>query len=247
MTVNDEPPSPAGPAEPTSPEDCSQPPLPERLAAALGSAQASVRLEAALGLGTRPHPGYLDVLVQRCAVEPDFYVRDMLTWAITRLPAHLTLPRIRGELGSPVSQARSQALHTLSKIGDPRAWPWITRDMLHDPHDDVARTAWRAAVALVPRQEERGLARELARELGRGDREVHRSLSRALVELGDVVEGLLEEAAKGPGRAAAVHARATLLLMDDPEATFDGLLKDARRMVAMGHVRSGQPQAGRGC
>jgi Ni2+-binding GTPase involved in maturation of urease and hydrogenase len=40
-------------------------------------------------------------------------------------------------------------LHTLSKIGDKRAWAWITRDMLHDTDDEVARTAWRVHLETV--------------------------------------------------------------------------------------------------
>lgn len=39
----------------------------------------SVRLRAALGVGTAPDPRFVGKLVERCAVEPEFYVRDMLT------------------------------------------------------------------------------------------------------------------------------------------------------------------------
>ena len=97
---------------------------------ALAAADPSVRLRAALAVGTRPDPELTDALIDRCAVEPDFFVRDMLTWALCRLPAEITVPRLIRELGSDGSQARSQALHTLSKIGDPIAWPrslrWCT-------------------------------------------------------------------------------------------------------------------------
>jgi hypothetical protein len=55
------------------------------------------------------------VLVERCAVEPDFFVRDMPSWVLTRLPPEITLPRIRHELDSERPQARSQALHTLAE------------------------------------------------------------------------------------------------------------------------------------
>ncbi|KPC72869.1 HEAT repeat-containing protein, partial [Thermoactinomyces vulgaris] len=97
-----------------------------RLTAALAANDSSTRLKAALAIGTDPDPMLLDALMARCAVEPDFYVRDMLTWALTRLPPDLTVPRLLAEVESPVSQARSQALHTLSKIGDVRAWPAMT-------------------------------------------------------------------------------------------------------------------------
>lgn len=50
-----------------------------RLRRALEGADASERLQVALTAGTRPDASYIEVLVQRCEVEPDFFVRDMLT------------------------------------------------------------------------------------------------------------------------------------------------------------------------
>ncbi|WP_236073042.1 HEAT repeat domain-containing protein [Streptomyces tardus] len=205
-----------------------------RLAEALSADDSSIRLKAALATGTRPDPELLDTLVERCAVEPDFYVRDMLSWALTRLPAENTLPRVRRELDSPRDQARSQALHTLSKIGDGRAWAWITRDMLRDADDEVARTAWRVAVVLAPEEERAELAKELTGQLGRGDRQVQLSLSRALVDLGAVIEAALARASADRDPAVAAHARATGLLLHDPEAGFDWAIHEARRIVSLG-------------
>ncbi|GGV16024.1 hypothetical protein GCM10010260_64250 [Streptomyces filipinensis] len=209
-----------------------------RVADALGAKDASVRLQAALAVGSNPDPGFLETLVERCAVEPDFFVRDMLSWALTRLPPEITLPRIRQELDSGRTQARSQALHTLSKIGDSSAWAWITRDMLRDADDEVARTAWRVAVALVPEAVKRDLADALVMQLGRGDREVRLSLSRALVDLGDVSTPALEQAAAHPDPVVAAHARATELLRQNPETGFDAALDEAKRVVTLGPERA---------
>lgn len=88
----------------------------------LADDRSSVRLRAALAAGTAPDPCFVDGLIERCAVEPEFLVRDMLTWALTRHPVPLTLPGLLRELRSERAQARSQALHTLSKIGDRQAW-----------------------------------------------------------------------------------------------------------------------------
>jgi len=193
---------------------------PDRLAAALQQASASDRLQAALTAGTRPDPGFLEPLVARCAIEPDFFVRDMLTWALTRFRVDEVLPRVIAELGSTIPQARSQALHTLSKLADPRGWPAITADHLHDPDDEVARSAWRAAASLVPFDERDALAGALAAELGRGDLEVQRSLSRALLELGDAGESAAARAERAAGEPVRAHARATLRLFEDPDAAF---------------------------
>ncbi|GGS81310.1 HEAT repeat domain-containing protein [Streptomyces cinerochromogenes] len=201
---------------------------------ALSAKDSSVRLQAALAAGSDPHPGFLETLVERCAVEPDFFVRDMLSWALTRLSPELTLPRIRRELDSERAQARSQALHTLSKIGDRRAWAWITRDLLRDSDDEVARTAWRVAVALVPDDEKEDLVGELVPQLGRGDRETRLSLSRALVDLGDVIKPAVRKAAAHPDPAVASHARATELLRQNPETGFDAAVEEAKRVVVLG-------------
>jgi HEAT repeat protein len=195
---------------------------------------ASVRLRAAMAVGTSPHPGFIGKLIERCAVEPEFFVRDMLTWALTRHPASLTVPKLIDELRSERAQARSQALHTLSKIGDRRAWPAITRDLLRDADDEVARSAWRAAVVLVPEGEEPGLAAVLATQLGRGGRETQLSLSRALIALGEVVSPVLRAATTDPDRRVRAHAIATERLLRDPDAGFEFAIEEAKRVVALG-------------
>ena len=205
----------------------------------LGAGNSSMRLRAALLAGTNADPGLADALVARCAIEPDFFVRDMLTWALTRLPAEITLPRLLAELDSARAQARSQALHTLSKIGDRAAWPAITRSLLHDPDDEVARSAWRAAVVLVPDGEQHALAIDLAAQLGRGDRNVRLSLSRALVTLGDVIESTLQTGLASGDPAVRAHARATRQLLHDPDAGFDLAVDEANRIAALGPERVG--------
>ncbi|MFF5955073.1 HEAT repeat domain-containing protein [Streptomyces luteogriseus] len=214
---------------------------------ALSAQDSSIRLQAAMAVGSNPDPVFLEPLVQRCAVEPDFFVRDTLAWALTRLPPEITLPRLRRELDSERTQARSQALHTLSKIGDRSTWAWITRDMLRDADDEAARTAWRVAVVLVPEDEEKELAGELVLQLGRGDRKVQLSLSRALAELGDVIKPALERAAESSDPAVAAHARATELLRQNPETAFDAALDEARRVVALGPERAAEASEAGGC
>ncbi|WP_405901959.1 HEAT repeat domain-containing protein [Streptomyces sp. NBC_00656] len=200
----------------------------------LEDSRSSVRLRAALTVGSTPDPGFVDKLVQRCGIEPDFFVRDMLTWALTRHPVSTTLPRLVRELRSERPQARSQALHTLSKIGNRQAWPAITRALLTDADHEVARAAWRTAVVLVPEGRESALAVVLATQLGRGDRETQLSLSRALVALGEVIVPALHGATTASGPQVRVHALATQRLLHDPEAGFEFALEEAKRVVALG-------------
>jgi len=205
------------------------------LIAALAAGDESTRLKAALEIGTNPKPGLLDTLVERCAIEPDFYVRDMLTWALTRFPPEITVPRLLAELRSERAQARSQALHTLSKIKDASTWPAITRSLLRDSDDEVAKSAWRAAVVLVPNGQAKDLAEELAAQLGRGNHEVQLSLSRALVALGEeVVTPVLRKAAASDDPRVHAHASATERLLRDPDAGSERAVKEAKRVFVLG-------------
>ncbi|MGW0594018.1 HEAT repeat domain-containing protein [Streptosporangium sp. NPDC002607] len=200
----------------------------------LEDSRSPVRLRAALAVGTTPDPRFIDKLIERCAIEPDFYVRDMLTWALTRHSASMTVPELLRELRSERAQARSQALHTLSKIGDRQAWPAITRALLSDADDEVARSAWRAAVVLVPEGEEPELAAVLSAQLGRGERETQLSLSRALVALGEVIVPTLSVAMTDLDPRVRAHAIATERLLGDPDAGFEFAIEEAKRVVALG-------------
>ncbi|MFI9571394.1 HEAT repeat domain-containing protein [Microbispora rosea] len=200
----------------------------------LEDGNSSVRLKAVLAVGTNPDPRFVDKLIERCAIEPDFYVRDMLTWALTRHSSAMTVPKLVDELRSERAQARSQALHTLSKIGDRRAWPAITRALLTDADDEVARSAWRAAVVLVPEEEESELAEVLAAQLGRGERETQSSLSRALIGLGEVVVPFLRGAMQNQDPRVRRHAIATERLLRDPDAGFEFAIEEAKRVAILG-------------
>jgi hypothetical protein len=127
-------------------------------------------------------------------------------------------------------------LHTLSKIGDRRAWPALTRALLTDADDEVARSAWRAAAVLVPEGEEPALAAVLASQLGRGGRETRLSLSRALIALGEVIVPALRAARMDGDDDVRAHAMATERLLRDPEAGFAFAVEEAKRVVALGRA-----------
>ncbi|MEA5116733.1 MAG: HEAT repeat domain-containing protein [Propionicimonas sp.] len=206
---------------------------------ALTAPNPSVRLQAAFLAGTHPDPDDLDLLLGRCAVEPDFFVRDTLSWALTRQDRTATVDRLLAELRSGVPQARSQALHTLSKIGDRRAWEAVA-GFLQDPDDQIARAAWRAAVALVPDGSVTGLAATLATRLGRGGPDLQRSLSRALAALGDPALAALEPALASAETAVRAHALATRRLLHDPDEGFAAAIAEANRIIALQGAPLGQ-------
>jgi HEAT repeat protein len=205
----------------------------DRLKTALEAESASARLQTAMAAGLRPNDAYIDTLVERFAVEPDFFVRDMLTWALIQHDRTRTLERVLPELQSPFPQARSQALHTLSKLRDRRAWPAISTELLQDAEDEVARTAWRAAAGLVPPEDAAALAEVLASQFSRGDRATQRSLSRALAALGDAAAPVVERGKLHRDAGVRTHAVATERLIKNPDEGFDVAIAAAQRTVAL--------------
>ena len=181
------------------------------LKALLASSDKSVRLQAALAAGTYPEDQFIEVLISQCAVEADFFVRDTLSWALMRHEITQVIELLKPELRSENSQAKSQALHTLSKIGDPRFYSLITLEHHLDPQDNVAVTAWRAASVLVPESEKSALAKVLVSQLGRGDSDLQFDLTRFLCALGDSVVDPLTEASISDKEEVRVHAAFTLM------------------------------------
>lgn len=205
----------------------------DRLRRALKAGAPSARLQVAMVAGLHPQEGDIEILVERCAEEPDFFVRDMLTWALIQHDRPRTMERVLPELRSPIPQARSQALHTLSKLGDRHAWPAITEELLRDPDDEVARAAWRAAASLVPTEHAAALAETLATQFNRGDRALQRSLSQALATLGEAAVPVVHRATGHRDAGVRTHAVATERLMLNPDEGFDVAVEAARRLVAL--------------
>jgi HEAT repeat protein len=181
------------------------------LQALLNSPDQSIRLKAALAAGTYPEPAYIEILISQCSHEPDFFVRDTLSWALMRHDHEAVVQRLIEELKSPIAQARSQAVHTLSKIGDKRNYPLITEELLFDEDDSVAATAWRAASVLVPQGEKKRLIQLLITQLGRGDSDTQFSLTRFLCAIGDEIVEPLTQAAKTSNEVIRVQAEITLM------------------------------------
>jgi HEAT repeat protein len=191
------------------------------LQALLSSPDQSVRLKAALAAGTYPHPDFIEILLSQCSHEPDFFVRDTLSWALMRHDQGVVVERLKTELISPIAQARSQALHTLSKIGDKKNYSLITEQHLLDIEDSVASTAWRAASVLVPEEEKSALVAILVTQLGRGDSDTQFGLTRFLCAIGEAIVGPLTEAAKSPDEEIRVQAEFTLMRFKEMQLEFE--------------------------
>jgi HEAT repeat protein len=177
----------------------------------LASPDQSVRLKAALAAGTYPDPEYIEILIAQCAIESDFFVRDTLSWALMRHDVTKVVKRLETELHSSNQQAKSQAIHTLSKIGEKANYPLITDEMLFDPDDFMASTAWRVASVLVPDDQKMILVKKLITQLGRGDSDTQFGLTRFLCALGESIVDPLTEVSKSADETISNQAKFTLL------------------------------------
>ena len=183
----------------------------------LNSPNQSVRLKAALAAGTYPNPGKIEILISQCASESDFFVRDTLSWALMRHDQKSVVEQLKIELKSENPQARSQALHTLSKIGDKGNYELITQDLLLDSNDFVASTAWRSASVLVPDKDKQALVELLISQLGRGDSDIQFGLTRFLCAIGQPIVAPLTQAAQSPEEVVRTHAEFTLIRFQEME------------------------------
>jgi len=183
----------------------------------LNSPDQSVRLKAALAAGTYPNPDQIKILIQQCASESDFFVRDTLSWALMRHDQKSVVDHLKIELNSENTQARSQALHTLSKIGDKENYRLITRELLLDPDDFVASTAWRSASVLVPEKDKPALVEVLISQLGRGDSDTQFGLTRFLCAIGQPIIAPLKQAAQSSDESIRTQAEFTLIRFQEME------------------------------
>jgi HEAT repeat protein len=183
----------------------------------LKSPDQSVRLKAALAAGTYPNLDHIEVLIRQCASETDFFVRDTLSWALMRQDRPTVVQRLIPELKSINPQSRSQALHTLSKIGDKNNYSLITTELLLDADDFVASTAWRSASVLVPDADKPALVEILISQLGRGDSDTQFGLTRFLCAIGEPIVAPLIQAAQTADEIVRTQAEFTLIRYQEME------------------------------
>ena len=183
----------------------------------LKSPDQSVRLKAALAAGTYPETQHIEVLIRQCSNESDFFVRDTLSWALMRQDREAVVQRLIPELKSTNPQSRSQALHTLSKIGDKNKYSLITTELLLDADDFVASTAWRSASVLVPDADKPALVEILISQLGRGDSDTQFGLTRFLCAIGEPIVAPLMHAAQSADETVRTQAEFTLIRFQEME------------------------------
>ena len=184
--------------------------LQEALRAALHE-NPSVRQEAAIRLGTLADASTAGELVALLVSEPDFFVRESLTWAVVRR-ADAALPHLLAALEGQ-DPSRVQVLHALSKIQDASAVTAIL-PLADDPDPAVAAKAWWAlgrtgAAEAVP---------ALMAHLGDPDEARRHELTRALEQLGAPAVPALADRLRAGDPVERRHAAEVLTVIGDPDA-----------------------------
>jgi HEAT repeat protein len=184
----------------------------------------NVRSSAVFALEKLDDVGVADALIQALSTEPDFYVREDLTWALVRIgePAFQKLVAV---LGDPQAAGRPYIAHTLSKMRDARTVDALLA-VLHDSDIAVVR---KAVFALGQIGEARAIS-AIVMLLGCEDEELQTVLTQALEKFGaSAVPALLsalkdenptvrEQAAHILGQLGGEEAGTALIdALNDPE------------------------------
>lgn len=154
----------------------------------------------------------LSELVERLGTEPDFSVREHLTWAVVQL-GEQALPVLQAQLNHTAPEVRLQVVHALTKLADPRTIPLLV-SLLADSELPIIRKALFALGQL--RSPEAAAA--LISQLGHPDLETATVLSEALQAQGELALPALHEALTQPEAAVRTQAAEALGRLGDPRS-----------------------------
>jgi HEAT repeat protein len=151
----------------------------------------NVRIKAALdigalGVGALGNSTVLPALTAQLVQEPDFFVRENITWAIVRMGKAAVMPMM-ALLEHTDPMARFQAAHALSKLGDTRAVNALVI-ALQDEHLEVVQ---KAAFALGQLKDETAIP-ALVDLLGDKHPELQTTVQKALEGFGIAALPMLE-------------------------------------------------------
>ncbi|UQN09445.1 HEAT repeat domain-containing protein [Deinococcus sp. QL22] len=172
----------------------------------------NVRIRAALDLGAAQHRAALPTLIERLGCEPDFFVRENLTWAIVRMGVE-AVPPLLGLLEHSDAAVRLQSVHALSKLADPVSVAALGQ-AVRDPDDEVARKA----IFALGQLGHSGALSTLVAEVGHPDNERRNTLSRALMEFRQDALFPLRELLQHPEARRRAHAADILGLLGESAA-----------------------------
>lgn len=172
-----------------------------------------VRQRTALGLGQCPDPQRAAQVALLLWREPDFFVRETLTWVLARTPGP-AVEAAEAALASGDAGVRMQALHVLSKVAD-RATVGAVAAHIDDPDPVIADKA-RWALARIG---DPSVVPLLTGRLGAADLLTRDAMTRTLTHFGAVAVPDVVSALMAPDPATRAHAAEVLCFIGPPSAT----------------------------
>lgn len=169
----------------------------------------NVRIQEALTFGERKDVDALEDLVRGLRDDPDFFVRETITWALMRL-GDLAVDPLVELTRNPEARVRHDAVHALGKIGYDRAALPVWERLSDDDPAVIAKAAYTLGVF-----RERGAAPELACLLMHDRAEVRTAAGEALERLGHLALEALSTALTGADRDGRRRAVDILGSIDD--------------------------------
>ncbi len=177
---------------------------------ALTHPDKDVRQAAAVSLGELADRAHVPALARALWAEPDFFVRETLTWALTRTPQDAAAQALL-VLDGPDAGVRLQAVHLLSKVAEPSTVPAVSR-LLDDPDPAVVDKAGWA----LSRVGDPAVVPLLVDRLGVGLLAARDALTRALAHLGAAAVPHLARALAADDASVRAHAAETLCYIGGP-------------------------------
>lgn len=199
----------------------------------LSDQDRTVRNTAALAIGSQFEIELAQALVEALWSESDFFVRETMTWAVTRLE-EATLPAVLAAAAPGRSpEVRVQALHVLSKFANPETvdavLPYVT-----DGDEAVARKArWALGRIREPRA-----VPHLVALLGGQGLEERNALTDDVAAFGSAAVPALVEALGSDDQVVRRHAADILCYIGHPDAehaaeALGAAVADPESQVAM--------------
>ena len=192
------------------PDDDRQRHLQQRLLRELRDPDKNTRANAAVELGKLDDSSTADLLVEALATEPDFFVREYLTWSIVRM-ADAATPLLIRMLTDARPQARHGAAHTLGKIADPCATGALIATLQDDDPAIVSKAAF--ALGAIGAVESVAAVVDL---LGGADRELQSTLVTVLERFGAHAVPAVAAALTHADAGVRAHAAEILGVIADP-------------------------------
>lgn len=178
--------------------------------AALVHPDKDVRQRAAVAIGQRSDPTLAPAIAELLWDEPDFFVRETLTWVLTRTPATAVEAAIDALHDTEVG-VRLQALHLLSKLADPDSSAKVAKH-IDDPNPVVADKA-RWALARIGDPSAIPL---LVQQLGATDLTTRDSMTNTLSQFGTPAVPTVAAALHHADPSVRAHAADVLCYIGSP-------------------------------